>query len=101
MENLEELQNEYGQLEHEWFIQKQFDRPPTADQMDKLLKLAKDVLNLLEEVPEGEDFEEMRMELKHRINAVIDGEVMWKTILCVLSLNISCQQGGGLLVDLE
>lgn len=75
MGNLEELQNGYGQLKHEWFMQKSFDRPPTVEQMEGAMKLVEDALNLLEEVLEDDDFEEIRTELKHRICAIINEEV--------------------------
>lgn len=37
MSNLNELQHEYGELEHEWFVQKQLERPPTTEQMDRFV----------------------------------------------------------------
>lgn len=76
MTTIDDLEAEFNSLEHEWFVQQNFERPPTKEMMEQVMKLCRDALNLVDDVPVACDFKEMRKELKHRINVVIDEEVL-------------------------
>lgn len=72
---LDELEAEFKALEHEWRICQNFNDPATVQMMNQAMKLCRDVLNRVDQVPDDTDFEELRKELKHRISQVIDDEV--------------------------
>ena len=70
--SIEELQHEFSELEHQWFIDRSSDRPPTAEQMDRVMRLAKDALTLADSI----NLDDIKTNLKHRMETIINEEVV-------------------------
>lgn len=47
---MDEIQNDFQELEHEWKLQKTFDRPPTVEQMERAMKIAEDTITAFYDV---------------------------------------------------
>lgn len=72
---IEELRNEYTQLEHENFIEKNYERPPTREFVERVMKCLADAIALAEVQDEDlvmNDTEESAKEIMHRINLEMD-----------------------------